>query len=175
MQAYVDVMTYQQVLADGAAQAALHLIGQPCAAWRTGAMLVEVMNKAVLVYDGVPRSAFGLESVCSGAFSRVEPPVTMAGQVCVLEAHGDASVGTGPAECSVLCRADGQYVNVQVRHLHHRQAIHRHTQTDTLLAARTTAACVSPQRPATLHGSWQPEAAASDLTLGTRSPQPLGH
>lgn len=107
-------MTYQQVLASGAMQAAQHLLGQPSNVWRKGVVLVEVMNKAVLVSDGVPGAEFGLDAVCSGAFSRVEPPVTLAGQVCILETHG------GPAtvnanDCTVLCRANGRYFSTQVR------------------------------------------------------------
>ncbi|BDA42869.1 probable Squamosa promoter-binding-like protein 7 at N-terminal half [Coccomyxa sp. Obi] len=111
--AYVDVMTYQQVLSSGAVQMAQHLLRQPSNVWRKGVVLVEVMNKAVLVSDGVPGAEFGLDAVCSGAFSRVEPPVAMAGQVCILEAHG------GPAavnanDCTVLCRAHGRYFETQV-------------------------------------------------------------
>lgn len=114
VQAYVDVMTYQQVLGSGAMQAAQHLLRQPSNVWRKGVVLVEVMNKAVLVSDGVPGAEFGLDAVCSGAFSRVEPPVALAGQVCILEAHG------GPAavnanDCTVLCRAHGRYFETQVR------------------------------------------------------------
>ncbi|CAL8467492.1 g7030 [Coccomyxa elongata] len=111
--AYVDVMTYQQVLGSGAMQAAQHLLRQPSNVWRKGVVLVEVMNKAVLVSDGIPGAEFGLDAVCSGAFSRVEPPVALAGQVCILEAHG------GPAavnanDCTVLCRAHGRYFQTQV-------------------------------------------------------------
>lgn len=113
LQAYVDVMTYQQVLASGAAQAVHHLISQPSQIWCRGLMLVEVMNRAVLVSDGVPGAEFGLDAVCPGAFSHVEPPVAMAGQVCVLEAHGGPAV-IDASNSAVLCRANGRYYNAQV-------------------------------------------------------------
>ncbi len=109
----MDVVTYQQVLANGAAQAAHHLIAQASQVWRRGVMLVEVMNRAVLVSDGVPGAEFGLDAVCSGAFSHVEPPVAMAGQVCVLEAHG-GPVAADVADSAVLCRANGRYYDTQV-------------------------------------------------------------
>ena len=106
-------MTYQQVLSSGALQAAQHLLGQPSDVWRKGVVLVEVMNKAVLVSDGVPGAEFGLDAVCSGAFSRVEPPVALAGQLCILEAHGgNATVNAN--DCTVLCRTNGRYFQTQV-------------------------------------------------------------
>lgn len=112
-QAYVDGATYQHAMSEGALAAAVHLIMQPSDIWRKGSMVVEVMNKAVLVSDGVPVSLISVAEVCAGAFAKVEPSVVVAGDCCVLEASGGAQIRSSEP-CTVSCRAAGDYVEVEV-------------------------------------------------------------
>ena len=85
----------------------------------------QVMGKAVLVSDGVPKNIIPLEGLCSGLVARADPAIVLAGQTIIFEAlsSGSGSSGAAPGssggakgsgDCQVLCRADGRYHQWQV-------------------------------------------------------------